>query len=57
MSTALLETWARREHDTLTLAGYQEAGGVRGAVARLAEDVYAGWTRAASSWRGGCSCA
>jgi WD40 repeat protein len=41
VSTALLETWVRRQRDTLTIAGYQEVGGVRGAVARLAEDVYA----------------
>jgi WD40 repeat protein/ABC-type cobalamin/Fe3+-siderophores transport system ATPase subunit len=41
VSTALLETWARRDGDTLTVAAYQDAGGVRGAVARLAEDVYA----------------
>ena len=41
VSTALLETWVRREDHTLTLAEYLEAGGVRGALARLAEDVYA----------------
>jgi DNA-binding SARP family transcriptional activator/WD40 repeat protein len=40
VSTALLETWVRRSHDTLTWAGYAEAGGVRGAVSRLAEGVY-----------------
>jgi class 3 adenylate cyclase/DNA-binding SARP family transcriptional activator/WD40 repeat protein len=43
VSTALLETWVRRQDHTLTLAGYLEAGGVRGALARLAEDVYAGF--------------
>ena len=42
VSTALLETWVRRSGDTLTLAGYAEAGGVRGAVAYLAEGVYNG---------------
>ena len=41
MSMALVGTWARRRDDTLTLAGYLEAGGVAGAVARTAEDVYA----------------
>jgi DNA-binding SARP family transcriptional activator/WD40 repeat protein len=40
VSTALLETWVRRSGDTLTLAGYAQAGGVRGAVAHLAEGVY-----------------
>jgi WD40 repeat protein/class 3 adenylate cyclase/energy-coupling factor transporter ATP-binding protein EcfA2 len=40
VSTALLETWVRREGDLLTIAGYEDAGGVRGALARLAEDVY-----------------
>ena len=40
MSTALLETWVRRSGDTLTLAGYAQAGGVRGAVAYLADGVY-----------------
>jgi DNA-binding SARP family transcriptional activator len=43
VSTALLETWVRRQNHTLTLAGYLEAGGVRGALARLAEDVYDGF--------------
>ena len=41
VSTALLETWVRREGDALTIAGYEDAGGVRGALARLAEDAYA----------------
>jgi DNA-binding SARP family transcriptional activator/energy-coupling factor transporter ATP-binding protein EcfA2 len=40
VSTALLQTWIRRSGHTLTLAGFAEAGGVRGAVARLAEGVY-----------------
>jgi class 3 adenylate cyclase/DNA-binding SARP family transcriptional activator/WD40 repeat protein len=43
VSTALLETWVRRRDHTLTLAGYLEAGGVRGALARMAEDVYDGF--------------
>ncbi|GLW05205.1 hypothetical protein Misp01_03350 [Microtetraspora sp. NBRC 13810] len=41
MSHALLETWHRRRGRTLTLAGYEAAGGVRGAVAHSAEQVYA----------------
>jgi DNA-binding SARP family transcriptional activator/class 3 adenylate cyclase/WD40 repeat protein len=40
VSTALLETWVRRQDHTLTRAGYLEAGGVRGALAAMAEDVY-----------------
>jgi WD40 repeat protein len=42
VSTAMAETWARRDGTTLTLAAYREAGGVHGALARLADDVYAG---------------
>jgi WD40 repeat protein/class 3 adenylate cyclase/energy-coupling factor transporter ATP-binding protein EcfA2 len=40
-STALLDLWQRRSGRTLTMAGYRETGGVRGAVAGLAEDAYA----------------
>lgn len=40
LSHALLETWQRREGDTLTFAGYRDAGGVTGAVAKTAETVY-----------------
>ncbi len=40
LSTALLELWQRRDGDRLRLADYAEAGGVRGAVARLAEAAY-----------------
>jgi WD40 repeat protein/DNA-binding SARP family transcriptional activator/class 3 adenylate cyclase len=42
LSTALAETWERREARVLTLAGYRAAGGVNGALARMAEDAYAG---------------
>jgi DNA-binding SARP family transcriptional activator/class 3 adenylate cyclase/energy-coupling factor transporter ATP-binding protein EcfA2 len=43
VSTAMAETWARRDDGvTLTLGGYRDAGGVRGALARLADDVYGG---------------
>jgi WD40 repeat protein/DNA-binding SARP family transcriptional activator len=40
LSHALRETWMRREGRTLTVAGYQASGGIRGAVAQSAEDVY-----------------
>ena len=40
LSTALAETWERRQHRTLTLAGYRAAGAVNGALARMAEDAY-----------------
>jgi WD40 repeat protein/DNA-binding SARP family transcriptional activator len=40
VSTALLETWVHRRSDTLTMAAYVEAGGVRGALARLADRFY-----------------
>ena len=42
MSHALLETWKRREANTLTVDGYTASGGIRGAVAKSAEAVYAG---------------
>jgi class 3 adenylate cyclase/WD40 repeat protein len=41
VSTALLETWERRRGRSLTVSGYAEAGGVRGAIAHLAEAAYA----------------
>lgn len=40
LSHALLETWKRRRGRTLTLSGYNEAGGVRGAIAQTAESVF-----------------
>ena len=43
LSTALLELWERREGRMISLEAYAQTGGVRGAVARLAEDVYAGF--------------
>ncbi|MEU3416483.1 hypothetical protein ABZ760_35480 [Streptomyces sp. NPDC006658] len=42
LSHALLETWRRRSGRTLTLRAYEAAGGVRGAIAQTAEDLYAG---------------
>ncbi|MCP9949970.1 ABC transporter ATP-binding protein [Actinomadura madurae] len=40
ISHALLETWKRRKGKNLTLAGYDAAGGVHGAIADTAESVY-----------------
>jgi WD40 repeat protein/tRNA A-37 threonylcarbamoyl transferase component Bud32 len=40
LSHALYESWARRDGRVLTLAGYRAAGGVRGAIAHTAEDVF-----------------
>ena len=40
LSHALLETWQRRRGTTLTLQGYAESGGVRGAIAKTADRVY-----------------
>ncbi|MFI7061917.1 BTAD domain-containing putative transcriptional regulator [Kribbella sp. NPDC050124] len=40
MSHALAETWKRREGRTLTVAGYNASGGIRGAVAQSAEQIY-----------------
>ena len=42
LSHALAETWLRREGRLLTVAGYREAGGIRGAVARSADRLYEG---------------
>jgi WD40 repeat protein/transcriptional regulator with XRE-family HTH domain len=40
LSHALLETWRRRSGRMLTLRAYEAAGGVRGAVAQTAEELY-----------------
>ncbi|WP_149827667.1 hypothetical protein [Streptomyces tailanensis] len=40
LSHALLETWRRRKGRLLTLAAYETAGGVRGAIAASAEEAY-----------------
>lgn len=40
MSHALLETWRRRRGSTMTLAGYEAAGGMAQAIAHTAEGVY-----------------
>src|SRR6266487_4045825 len=40
LSTALLELWTRRRDGVLSLDEYHRAGGVEGAVSRLAEDAF-----------------
>ncbi|HET7519619.1 MAG TPA: BTAD domain-containing putative transcriptional regulator, partial [Actinomycetes bacterium] len=40
LSCALLESWQHRHGRTLTMAAYKQAGGVHGAVARLAEAAW-----------------
>lgn len=40
VSHALLETWRRRRGRTLTIAAYDEIGGVHGAIAATAELAY-----------------
>jgi Protein kinase domain len=44
LSTALVELWQHRDGRTLRLEAYRESGGVRGAVARIAEEAYEGFT-------------
>ncbi|WP_129787034.1 helix-turn-helix domain-containing protein [Promicromonospora panici] len=41
LSHTLLETWRHRRGRTLTLAAYEETGGVEGAIAATAEKLYA----------------
>ncbi|MFC9602483.1 helix-turn-helix domain-containing protein [Streptomyces niveus] len=53
MSHVLLETWRRRRGKALTMAGYEAAGALEGAIAKTAEDVYGqfGETQAAAARR------
>lgn len=44
VSHALLETWRRRHGTTLTLSGYQAAGGIQDALAQTAERTYHAFT-------------
>ena len=44
LSHAMVETWRRREGDTLTVSGYTDSGGIAGAIAQSAERLYAGLT-------------
>ncbi|MFI8933293.1 hypothetical protein ACIG3E_37200 [Streptomyces sp. NPDC053474] len=46
MAHALREVWRRRSGKTLTLAAYEAIGGVQGAVAHTAEDVFGRFTEA-----------
>ncbi|MEU6669221.1 hypothetical protein [Streptomyces sp. NPDC046727] len=46
MSHALLETWHRRKGRALTQEAYEAAGGLHGAIARTAEDIYKGFSPA-----------
>ena len=46
LSHVLLETWRRRRGKVLTLAGYEAAGGLEGAVAKTAEEAYGRFTQA-----------
>jgi len=41
---ALSELWRKRDGTMLTLRGYQESGGVTGAMAKRAEAIYTGFT-------------
>ncbi|HEX6391667.1 MAG TPA: hypothetical protein VFZ89_19535, partial [Solirubrobacteraceae bacterium] len=41
LSAALLELWQRRDGRRLSHTAYEQTGGVRGAVARLAEEAFA----------------
>jgi WD40 repeat protein len=41
LAHALRATWQRRDGDRLTIAGYEATGGIHGAIAKTAEDVYA----------------
>lgn len=40
LSHAMQETWLRREGATLTVEGYRDAGGIPGAIAQSAEQVF-----------------
>lgn len=41
LAHALRATWQRRSGDRLTVEGYEATGGIHGAIAKTAEDVYA----------------
>ncbi|MFD9418798.1 hypothetical protein ACFWC9_29380 [Streptomyces goshikiensis] len=49
LSHVLLETWRRRRGKSLTVSGYEAAGGLEGAVAKTAEDVFGRFTEAQAS--------
>ena len=55
LSAALLDIWQRRDGRVLRHSAYLQTGGVRRAVARLAEDAYAQLTPTSRCWRTACS--
>jgi len=50
LSHALLSTWRRGTDGMLTVANYQATGGIRGAVAHTAEEVYLALTESEQSY-------
>ncbi|WP_202818865.1 nSTAND1 domain-containing NTPase [Actinosynnema sp. ALI-1.44] len=46
VSHVLLQVWARRSGNRLTVSGFQAAGGLDGALSRTAEDVFTGLDKA-----------
>lgn len=40
LAHALVETWVRRKGSTLTVSGYESAGGVAGAIGRTADELW-----------------
>lgn len=46
LSHALLRTWERKRKGKLTVADYEDSGGIQGAVARTAEEAYSELTDA-----------
>ena len=56
LSAALLELWQRARRPRLRLRAYERAGGVRGAVGRLAERAYERLTPSPSATSRGGSC-
>ena len=53
---ALLELWERRRGAQLTLEGYRDSGGVRGALAQRAEEIYDGLARRGRGSPAACCC-
>ncbi|ANP51795.1 WD40 repeat protein/transcriptional regulator with XRE-family HTH domain/energy-coupling factor transporter ATP-binding protein EcfA2 [Streptomyces griseochromogenes] len=45
LSHVLLETWRRRRGKTLTVTGFEAAGGLAGAIAKTADDVHSHFTQ------------
>ena len=56
LSTTLFELWQGRADDAITLASYRDSGGMRSAVARLAEGTYGRVPDAAQAARPHASC-